>query len=94
MHRQKFKDTLSNKVRNSQTWYREIKEENVLPKTHINANTLSNMVETEIYKRPLDLDANRSNGHSGGRQAIICDGKVIMWLPCNQNIGSRKIRTT
>ncbi len=63
MYRQKFKDTLSNKVRNSQTWYREIKEENVLPKTPTNSNTLCNMVETKQFFPVPDLDANRSKGH-------------------------------
>ncbi len=65
MYRQKFKDTLSNKVRNSQTWQREIKEEDVLPKTPTNANIIHNMVETKQFFPPTDLDANafRSTGH-------------------------------
>ena len=82
MHRQKFKDTLSNKVRNSQTWYPEIKEENVLPKTPANANTLSNMVETKIYERVSDLDANRSKGHGEVRQwerLPIGNGKTMLF---------------
>ena len=82
MHRQKFKDTLSNKVRNSQTWYPEIKEENVLPKIHTNANTLSNMVETKIYKRVPDLDENCSKGHGEVRQwkrLPIGNGKTMLF---------------
>ena len=53
-----------------------------LPQMPSNADTISNMVETKIYFRVPDLDANRSKGHGEVRQwkrLPIGNGKTMLF---------------